>query len=44
MPFQPPIVEDLSNPELSERLKYKLDNKTKPQGSLGRIEELAQRI
>ena len=44
MPFQSPRVEDLDNAELSKCLRHKLDNKTKSQGSLGRIEELAQRI
>jgi len=35
---------DLNDPALTQRLQHKLDNKTKPPGSLGRIEDLALRI
>lgn len=44
MLFQPPKIAEINNAALAERLQYKLDNKTKPQGSLGRIEALALRI
>ncbi len=39
-----PAIADIAQTALAERLQHKLDNKTKPQGSLGRIEVLAQRI
>ena len=35
---------DITQPELAQTLQHALDNKTKPLGSLGRIETLAQRI
>jgi nicotinate-nucleotide--dimethylbenzimidazole phosphoribosyltransferase len=44
MPFQLPAIADIAQPELAARLQHLLDNKTKPLGSLGRIETLAQRI
>lgn len=44
MAYAVPDVEDITQPELSSRLQHKLDNKTKPLGSLGRIEVLAHRI
>ncbi|WP_291013709.1 nicotinate-nucleotide--dimethylbenzimidazole phosphoribosyltransferase [Hydrogenophaga sp.] len=44
MPFDLPNVPDITQPELAARLQQLLDNKTKPVGSLGRIEALAQRI
>lgn len=44
MPFNIPAIEDITQPVFAARLQHKLDNKTKPQGSLGRIEALAQRI
>ncbi|MBW8314793.1 MAG: nicotinate-nucleotide--dimethylbenzimidazole phosphoribosyltransferase [Hydrogenophaga sp.] len=37
-----PTIADITQPVLAARLQHKLDNKTKPQGSLGRIEALAQ--
>ena len=37
-------IADLQQPELASQLQRVLDNKTKPVGSLGRIEALAQRI
>jgi nicotinate-nucleotide--dimethylbenzimidazole phosphoribosyltransferase len=37
-------IPDISQPELAQRLRHKLDSKTKPLGSLGRIEDLALQI
>jgi nicotinate-nucleotide--dimethylbenzimidazole phosphoribosyltransferase len=37
-------IPDLHQPALAARLQHRLDNKTKPLGSLGRIEALALRI
>jgi nicotinate-nucleotide--dimethylbenzimidazole phosphoribosyltransferase len=37
-------IPDITQPELAQTLQRALDNKTKPLGSLGRIESLAQRI
>ena len=39
-----PTIADITQPVLAARLQHKLDNKTKPQGSLGRIEALAQHL
>src|SRR5438105_8746896 len=39
-----PHIPDLNDPELARRLQHKLDHKTKPVGSLGRIEALALQI
>ena len=39
-----PPVHDIHQPELALALQHALDNKTKPVGSLGRLEALAQRI
>ena len=44
MAFTIPDVADITQPLLAERLQHTLDNKTKPLGSLGQIERLAQRI
>jgi nicotinate-nucleotide--dimethylbenzimidazole phosphoribosyltransferase len=44
MNFSTPTIPDISQPRLANSLQQKLDNKTKPMGSLGRIEALAQRI
>lgn len=44
MSFAVPVVADIEQTELAARLQHLLDNKTKPVGSLGRIETLAQRI
>jgi len=44
MPYTVPTLEDLTQPQLTQRLQHLLDNKTKPLGSLGRLEALAQRI
>ncbi|MCM2250987.1 MAG: nicotinate-nucleotide--dimethylbenzimidazole phosphoribosyltransferase [Ramlibacter sp.] len=37
-------ISDLDNPSLAQRLQHKLDQKTKPLGSLGRLEALALRL
>jgi nicotinate-nucleotide--dimethylbenzimidazole phosphoribosyltransferase len=39
-----PQVPDLHDAALTERVQHKLDRKTKPQGSLGRLEQLALRL
>lgn len=39
-----PRIEDLHDPRLAQRLQYKLDRKTKPTGSLGRLEQLALQL
>jgi nicotinate-nucleotide--dimethylbenzimidazole phosphoribosyltransferase len=39
-----PDIPDLHDEGLALRLQHKLDHKTKPQGSLGRIEALAHRL
>lgn len=44
MPSTIPAIEDIAQPALAARLQHLLDNKTKPVGSLGQIERLAQRI
>ncbi|MCU0956044.1 MAG: nicotinate-nucleotide--dimethylbenzimidazole phosphoribosyltransferase [Hydrogenophaga sp.] len=44
MPFAMPAIDDIAQPALAARLQHLLDNKTKPVGSLGQIERLAQRI
>lgn len=44
MSFAAPNLDDIGQPALAARLQHLLDNKTKPVGSLGRIEALAQRI
>ena len=44
MPFDLPEVPDITQPELAASLQQRLDSKTKPVGSLGRIETLALRI
>ena len=44
MTFAIPSIDDITQPALAARLQHLLDNKTKPVGSLGQIERLAQRI
>ncbi|KZT14665.1 nicotinate-nucleotide--dimethylbenzimidazole phosphoribosyltransferase [Acidovorax sp. GW101-3H11] len=42
--FNVPAIADISDAPLTARLQHLLDNKTKPLGSLGRLEALALRI
>ncbi|HEY0297080.1 MAG TPA: nicotinate-nucleotide--dimethylbenzimidazole phosphoribosyltransferase [Bordetella sp.] len=44
MTFLVPAINNLDNPERAGRLRHALDNKTKPVGSLGRLEALAVRL
>lgn len=44
MNFQIPPIPDLHDATLTQRLQHKLDHKTKPLGSLGRLEELALKL
>jgi nicotinate-nucleotide--dimethylbenzimidazole phosphoribosyltransferase len=44
MAYSIPTIDDIGQPALAARLQHLLDNKTKPVGSLGQIERLAQRI
>ncbi|WP_440111227.1 nicotinate-nucleotide--dimethylbenzimidazole phosphoribosyltransferase [Acidovorax sp. BL-A-41-H1] len=39
-----PLIADIANPALTKALQHTLDHKTKPLGSLGRLEALALRL
>lgn len=39
-----PEIPDIADAALAQRLRHKLDNKTKPLGALGRLEDLALQI
>lgn len=41
MTFELPLIADVHDPVLAQRLQHRLDRKTKPLGSLGRLEDLA---
>lgn len=44
MGYTLPFMDDIAQPELAAKLQQRLDQKTKPLGSLGRLETLAKHI